>query len=967
MKRSFLEYVAADIIEKYGTNLSRTAVVFPNKRASIFINDALARCADRPLWSPAYMTIQDLFQQQSSFQLADPIKLVCTLYKSFVAKTGTHETLDQFYGWGELLLADFDDIDKSVVDAEQLFKNLANYHELDNASYLTERQRQELKKFFSNFTDDQDSKIKQKFITLWNHLYEIYVDFNRRLDAERQTYEGALYRKVIEDQDTTFGYDRYIFVGFNMLQQVEQQLFRRLKAQGKAYFYWDFDQYYKAKDAQEAGQNINANLLRFPNELDIYDEDIYNNFDKPKDIAYISAATEDIQARYVAQWLQEKARIKAGRRTAVVLCDESLLPTVIHCLPEDVHNVNITLGYPLSMSPVSSLVNKLIELQTIGHKKHTSAYRLRFVTSTLRHPYACYVSEKSQDLLQYLKDNKQYYPLRETLAMDEGLELLFADIETDGLTAPIRLAEWLLSVLQRIGVNAKDSADPLFQESLFRMYTLINRLNGLLASGELDVSLSTFTRLMKQLVRAATIPFHGEPATGIQIMGMLETRNLDFDHILLLSCNEGNMPKAVNDSSFIPYNIRQAFGLTTIDHKTAIYAYYFYRLLQRSADITLLYNNATTDGHAKEMSRFMLQMLAEIGSDKGHTLPVKRLSLQAGQVVNAHAIPPILKDERVCQRLQDTHRLSPTAIARYLKCQLSFYYYTIEGIKESDNDEDETIDNRIFGNIFHKSAELLYNWLKRKQAEITAASLKAMLANQALLESFVDEAFREELFKINDKHRRTEYNGVRHLNREVIISYLKRLLNIDILLTPFTIKELECAIAIHKEIATVSGKKDIELYGIVDRLDEITDATGRRIRVIDYKTGAFPASKIYHLDEVFAEETEPKKHAGYYFQTLLYALIIAGDGDKNPERLAVSPALLFVQRASGNDYDPTLAFGKDKIMDATAYQDTFWEHLQTLLNEIFDPQKPFAPTKDLSRCEACPYKQLCKIQAEKTH
>lgn len=351
--KTFLEYVARDIIDKYGDNLSRVAVVFPNKRAALFMNEHLVRMAGRPIWSPAYITISELFRRHSQRKAGDQIKLICDLHKCFTECTGIDETLDHFYGWGQLLLADFDDIDKNMADPDKVFANLRDIHELDDVSYLSEEQIEIIKKFFSNFSEEHNSELKRRFMSLWSHIYDIYRTFNERLAAEGLAYEGALYRGVAEDEGIKFVYDTYLFVGFNVLQKVERRLFERLQKQGRARFYWDFDHYYMphARDIRhEAGHYISQYLHDFPNELDTTDDAIYGNFTRDKDITIVSAPTENVQARYISRWLRENERAKAGRHTAIVMCNEGLLQTVIHCLPDEADKVNITTGYPLDQS-----------------------------------------------------------------------------------------------------------------------------------------------------------------------------------------------------------------------------------------------------------------------------------------------------------------------------------------------------------------------------------------------------------------------------------------------------------------------------------------------------------------------------------------------------------------------------------------------------------------------------------------
>ena len=392
MENSFLRYVAEDLISKFGTQLSKVAVVFPNKRASLFLNDHLARLADQPVWSPSYITISDLFRHHSTLEVADSVKLVCDLHRVFTAVTGKDETLDQFFSWGLLLLSDFDDIDKNLADPRRVFANLRDIHELDDTSYLSDEQKQLLAKFFANFQPEKaESQLKQKFLTIWNKLYEIYTTFNARLEEQGLAYEGRLYRQVAELDEIDFQYDTYVFVGFNMLQKVEQKLFERLQRQGRARFYWNFDDYYM-KNHHESGHFIRQYLDKFPNELDNKNEKIYNNLAQSKDIAYISAKTDTAQARFVSQWLLEegKNRIADGRDTAIVLCDENLLQSVVHALPKEVKKVNITTGYPLAQSPFATLVNQLIALQTDGYDTKRKRFRQRYLDRVQLHPYAIY-------------------------------------------------------------------------------------------------------------------------------------------------------------------------------------------------------------------------------------------------------------------------------------------------------------------------------------------------------------------------------------------------------------------------------------------------------------------------------------------------------------------------------------------------------------------------------------------------
>ena len=599
---TFLEHVAADLLKKYGNDMAHIAVVFPNKRAALFLNQALARLADGPVWSPAYITISDFFRQHSELTIADPIKGICDLYKSYVEVTGnTNETLDHFYGWGQLLLADFDDIDKNMANAEMVFSNISNLKELDDISYLTDEQKVELRRFFANF-DDNPEGIRERFITLWNKLNDIYNDFKQRLRCQKLAYEGMLYRDVVEVTKVEAQYEHYVFVGFNVLQKVEQLLFKRFLKEEKASFYWDYDRYYM-KPTNEAGNYIRRWLDKFPNTLPNDNDELYDNLGKEKEINIISAPTENLQARYITEWLRENERYKDGKRTAIVLCDEHLLQTVIHCIPDEVETLNVTTGYPLQQTPIASMVTQLWALQTEGYSVQEQSYRLHYVNRVLRHPYGKYLTPKVAEIIERLNSERQFY-----VKPKEGSIFEYHPSDKQNLQA---LVSWLAETIRFIGVNGATDKDPLFEESVFRMYTLLTRLSDLMTNGDLDADKIIFRRLLTQLIAAPSIPFHGEPARGVQVMGVLETRNLDFDHVLVLSCNEGNMPKGIDDASFIPHLIRKAYELTTIDNKVSIYSYYFHSMIQRAKDVTFLYNNSTQGSHTGEMSRFILQLMVE--------------------------------------------------------------------------------------------------------------------------------------------------------------------------------------------------------------------------------------------------------------------------------------------------------------------------------------------------------------------
>lgn len=952
----YIQELATDLLSRFGTDMSRVAVVFPNKRASLFLNETLSRLSpDKPIWSPAYITISELFRHHSDLEVADPILLICRLYEVFIRHTGfSAESLDRFYSWGQILLADFDDLDKNMADADKVFRLVSDLHELDDISYITDDQKEALSHFFSNFKDDHLSMMREKFLHLWKNLGAIYHDYRQTLRDDKLAYEGMLYRDVAEDEAISFEYDYYCFVGFNMLQRVEQTLFHRLQKDDKALFYWDYDDYY-LKENHEAGHFISEYKSMFGDSLNTSHDHLVSN---GKSITYVSAPTETVQSRYVRSWLLENDRWKAGARTAIVLSDERLLQGVIRSLPEVVDKVNITTGYPLSQSPVVSFIHHLFELYIAGRYIGTSKYRIRFVRNVLQHPLATLMSSATTEVLCELRDNKTHYPTREQLSVDEGLAMLFTDIDQltdasdDSPSTNLKIILWLQGIMRYIA--HRKQLDALDQESVFRTYTLLQRMADIVRSGILDIDVTTLRRLLQQIIASTTIPFHGEPIEGVQIMGVLETRALDFDNILLLSCNEGNLPKGVNDTSFIPHIVRKAYGLTTVEHKVGIYSYYFHRLLQRAHDVTITYNSSTEGMNTGEMSRFMLQLMVESG------LPIRRVSLQTDMEAIHISPERIDKDEKIMSRLEDIilhGAVSPSSLSRYMRCQLNYFYNYVLELHEPDAEEDE-MDNKMFGTIFHNVAEQIYNNHTDDKGHVDADMLSRLRRDKIRLSRYLDNAFAHELYHVADPASfHPEYSGLQLINRKVILRLIDDLLQYDSTHGPIRILGTEKKVYGDIPVQLHDGRaQNVRMGGIVDRLD-IVDGT---MRVIDYKTGNREQGKVKAISDIFQPENIGN-HTDYYLQAMLYSTLIRHSKVHNPDNRPVSPALLFVQKVRREDYTPILSIGDSPITDIADVEQDFRDSISQLLAEILDPAMPFLPTEDKSRCDLCPYKKLCGV------
>lgn len=956
---SFLKLVAADLYKHTEGNLAHTAVVFPNKRAGLFFNEYLAQESDSPIWSPAYVSISELFRSLSPWEVGDPVKLVCELYKIFRRETQSTETLDDFYFWGEMLISDFDDADKNRVDTDKLFSNLQDLRNImDDYTFIDDEQEEAIRQFFQNFSIERRTALKERFISLWNVLGNIYKGFRESLASQNIAYEGMMYRHVIEHLDVDkLPYEKYVFVGFNVLNKVEHTLFTQLKDAGKAVFYWDYDEFYMKENRQavthEAGEFIRRNLRDFPSPLS---GELFKNLSKPKEVHYIASSTENAQARYLPQWIRNNLTTPE-KETAVVLCNEALLQPVLHSLPAEVKHVNITMGFPLSQTPVYSFLIALLELHTHGFNFKSGRYTFQSVVTLLKHPYTRQLTGQAELLEKELTRNNRFYPLPGELGKDEFLTRLFTPL-SGNLNLCIRLSETLQQVAgiyqaNTSGTEDTDAFNQLYRESLFKAYTTINRFRTLIEEDELTVQSETFRRLLVKVLSTTNIPFHGEPAIGMQVMGVLETRNLDFRHLVLLSVNEGQLPKSGGDSSFIPYNLRKAFGMTTIEHKIAVYAYYFYRLLQRAERITLIYNTSSDGLNRGEWSRFMLQFLIEWPH------PITRQFLEAGQSPQGTSSITVEKTPDVMRRMQSLFdvranpkaKFSPSALNYYLDCPLKFYYRYVAGLSAPDEVSAE-IDSATFGSIFHYAAEHIYKDLTTHGKVINKEALETLLRNEVKLQDYVDTAFKKLFFNV-PQNEKPEYNGVQLINSAVIARYLKQLLQNDLRYAPFTFIASEMEVDEPIDIQTPKGVIKSRIGGIIDRMDS-KDGT---LRIVDYKTGG-DADTPPHVESLFIPD---KKRSNYVFQTFLYAAIMC----RKQPTMKIAPALLYIHRAATETYSPVIQMGeprkpKEAVEDFSKYEKEYRERLQGLLEEIFNPEKSFTQTEIIEKCTYCDFKALCK-------
>ena len=969
--KSFLSLVAESLLNRFGNDMHRVTIVFPNKRAGLFLTEELRlQSHGKPLWAPRFMTMSELFLSLSSRVQADSVDCIARLYHHYICRVGSgieqeegpealdRETIDRFWGWGEILLSDFNDIDKHMADVQAVFAHSRDLDELNDLSYLTEQQREALRRFFGYFSSGEDSRVRRRFMLLWKEMGHIYSDLRADLLSDNMLWEGALQREVCEllatDAQIAESLGYVCFVGFNLLNTVEERLMKLLS--DRALYYWDYDTFYVSNPSHEAGQFMSRNLSLFPSELSV---DHFDNLSRLKEVTLISTSTDDATARYAHSWLQDERDPKASRN-AIVLCNEQLLLPLLHSLPSKdgsatANEVNITMGFPLTQTPVFSFVNALLLLYHEGWDASRGQFRRFYLQPVLRHPYAEYLSE-------------------ETLTSHS----------VDGQAS---LLAFIIGLLEQVGLsissqtNPDDPLDMLYTESIYQAHRLLVQFHRLLVHPDRPLVLqpSTLRRLLLTALRSASIPFHGEPATGIQVMGVLETRCLDFSHLLMLSVEEDQMPRPTHLDTLLPLVVRESHGLTTPRHKGSLYAYHFYRLIQRCEHLTLVYNTNTTGGHRHEPSRFLLQLLADFPSSQ---LRANKFVLRSTPLLTS---PQAIRIEKTPQmvnalltRYSPEHSLSarplsPTALNVYLTCPLQFYFQYIRHLRQEDEETDE-IDAMQLGNIFHDSSEIFYTYLVSRFSSsiIERRLINPFLEKEAdLLRPFIDLAFDMNIFHpitveaekkraiqsaiSQDRWQHPTYRGQQLIVRDVVFYYLRQLLRMDINLSPFTLVNTEVDVSYPLSVKADSTPCTLLLGGRIDRLDRLEDQT---LRVVDYKTGR-PHFSTPTLQAAFARD---ETHQSHTLQTLLYADALL---ESKPEtaRQPLQTALLYIRKAHEDDYDPVLKLaaeqGGETNTDFRPLSPLFREQLAALVTEILSTSVPFTQTVNRQNCARCPFAWLC--------
>lgn len=946
--KPFLRELAEEI-KNAGLDPESLTFVFPNRRAIVYFRKHFASVIDKPVFSPSMMTIEDFIAGYSTYSVPDRLTLVQELHKVYSSIIGKDEGFDRFYFWGDMLLRDFDEIDKHLIDARLLFSDLSKLKELDTLfDYMSAEQLKLLQSFWDN-VNKGESAYREKFLSVWSHLHDVYTRFRETLDQQGLAHEGMLQRAVAEaKEEITLARDgKVIFVGFNALTGVEKAIITHLVDKGLAEIRWDIDAYYVNDYNQEAGTFMRQ-YQEDASLAETFPADIPANFNSSKSVSVFASPSATGQAKLMAQILAgELANGADPEDTLVILPDEKLLIPVLHGVAAGVERFNVTMGFPLAATPGFTLVELLVELQAGGRGR---AFSHRHVIALLNHPYLVAADPKgAQEKSKLIKRENRVY-LSETWLSTENP--IFSQVFRSGQKEHI--VQYLRDIVTAIA--ALEDLSVFDREYLFHFIRLLNRLEPVMTTvnqgSEVSdaLKLDFFLRLFRQLVRAERIPFSGEPLHGLQIMGVLETRTLDFKNVYMLSLNEGLFPAAQARGSYLPHNVRRAYGLPTVEHHDAIYGYLFYRVLQRAEKVFLFYNSETDVLGLGEMSRYLRQLIYE------SNLPLKQATLHTPPKPNA--IDPIIikKDaayyrglDKFCEGPGQVYEMTPSALNDYITCSLKFYFRYIARIMEPFEVEEE-LDARMLGLLLHETMEQLYTRIIAKKGSnlIEAKDLEDYAKE---VDGIINDVFIT-TYKL-DGDKPVEYEGQRLIVKEILKRFVGQIMKMDQAYAPFNIEGLEIK-DLSFSIQLPSGGQRVVLGGRVDRADRKRSRSGAEVlRVIDYKAGK-DKTDLGEIEDLFSRTANRNKAA---LQVLFYALLFRRHY-KDPD-LRLVPGLINRVNLFDEDFQFGLKMGKKSVDDVDTLLPEFEERLTGTLEEMFDQAVPVEKTSEVDACKICPYRGIC--------
>lgn len=971
--KPFLRQVA----EKYvmeTKDVSRLCFVLPNRRSMAFfrkyICESVAQKASsvadgHPVIAPEMLTINDFFYRAHGTGVSDRVTLLLKLYDCYKKLNSKAEPLDEFIFWGDVILADFNDVDKYLIDARQLFTNISDYRNIqDTYSYLTENQRNAIMGFVSHFNDRSgrltvnlgsgSPDVKGRFLQIWNLLYPLYRLYNESLAGEGLAYEGMVYRDlaerlVREPVTDVLGSmcphsSKFVFVGLNALNECEKTLMRRMRDAGIAEFCWDYSGELIRDRRNRSSFFMEDNVREFPQS---------GNWDpdgvKVPSINVVGVPSSVGQVKMISQIFPH-----AESDCAVVLPDETLLMPLLNSMPEHISDINVTMGYPMSGSGLYSLMSDLsaMQLHTVKRSDGWMFYHKQVWSVFSSSIFRKAADAETMKKVAQIKGSAKYYIPQSDLCGTPVLDLLFRPVITDVKSADgtqIRLFEkYQMEVIAGLAPMLKDDGDMLLELEFAKEYY---RSVSILSGTRLDVMPVTYIRLLAQLTGGISVPFQGEPLKGFQIMGPLETRALDFRNLVIMSANEGTFPKRNVSSSFVPPELRRGFGMPAYEYQDAVWAYYFYRMITRAENVWLLYDSRTEGLKSGEESRYIKQLQYHF------RIPVKRYVAKAGLLKSSDA-------DRIVKTPEDLERiasavLSATAIQNYLACPAKFYYHTVKRLS-AENEVSESIDSGMFGTVYHDTMWALYCGEEAMAAkEIMDKTAKERFRPMKWVKKDYIESWMKREKDIKEKVKSlicfqlntAEVTGRDIVVADVIVKYVLKTLQSDLEQTEqsgrdgFEICGLELKLS-----GEFAGHRFI---GYIDRLDSFSEGS---IRVVDYKTGKVSDIEKGEINDSNAEAVAESvfgkggmSRPKIALQFHIYDMLLDMSG------LAVDRSLHnCVYSVSG------LFSGLPQTTERNArFHDIVSEKLKLLIDEISDPEVPFERTEDRNICEYCDFKMIC--------
>ena len=956
---SFLSKVSDYLIDNYSENLSELCIVFPNRRAGLFLKNLLADKLRKTFWSPKVFSIEDFMCEIANKKITENIRLLIELYA--VHKNIEKEnakSFDEFIRWGQMLLNDFNEVDLYLVNANDLF------------GYLSESKAISLWN-----TDEKPLTAYQiKYLHLYKSLASYYKEFTNQLASKNIAYQGMVYRFVaenIENIDLTKKWHKIIFVGFNALTTSEEKIIKKLIQLEKAEILWDADKYYAENNMQEAGTLIRKNIKSIgTKDFNWLSDDFKNSI---KEINIIGAVNGISQAKVAGNIIKEKfstlvSDAKLSLKTALVLVDENLLLPVLYSLPPEVVQLNITMGFPLKNAPVYTFFDNIFAMHENAKRfnkpefSDKQSFYFKDLIKLFAHPNILSLFNANEEHIveTIIARNKVFWQQEEILALipenksdiKENFKKLLSNWNVQPNISFECMANFI-AMLQKSIISEKKQVETeeidfkvdIELSYLFAFSKLINNLQCSLSSIADVVELKTLHSLFSQTVSLTKLPFYGEPLKGLQLMGLLETRTLDFDNLIILSVNEGLLPSGKTSNSLIPVDIKRQFNLATYNDHDSIYAYHFYRLLQRAKNVYLLYNTETDDFGKGERSRFINQIIDELPKYNSNIKISESIvsSLPEKQLID-YTIS-IKKNEFVYNMLKKmaNNGMSPSAINAYRNCKLKFYFLYLLKLKETESVQ-EKIDAITLGNIIHEALHVLYKpYINRI---IEKAHLEVMLKEA---ESIIKQAFLNAKFSIDEINF-----GKNHLIFKVAIKLISNFIHQEIkyiddlkkdnnILTLMVLEK-----DMYKQINILVNKEEniiIKLKGKADRIDSIANT----LRIIDYKTGYFDKKEVLIKDW---EDLINKPFMDKSFQLLFYAYLAKDDYNNSIQSGIIS----FRNIKEGFHYLITPENTKNiNNIDFNYFENV----LQQILTEMFDKNIPFNPTEEIERCTYCPFAMIC--------